>query len=93
MVHSSKRLLFRIFFVLEIVLFLWSYTFGSHGLYAIWQIRSECKHVLERIEVLHQKIAEMKACSKALEEDPFFKEKIAREQLQMARADEIIYYY
>ena len=89
---TVKQVILRVFFSLEIIAFILVYIFGAHG-YMIMrhltkenaqlsvQIQSACHEVM----TLEQQIHDWNTTS-------FYKEKFAREHLQMAREGEIVYY-
>lgn len=86
-----KRLSARLLFVSELLIFVWVYFYGAYGFFELTALRQECaevamqkEHELAKIKLLQNKIIAWNVHS-------FEKEKLAREQLQMARKDEIIY--
>lgn len=92
MVIDIKRAISRGLFVIELCIFSWVYLFGLHGFYHLLELRSEC-------DLMQQKLVCKKADIDMLKEQiidwnvhSFYKEKMAREQLQMARNSELIYY-
>jgi len=89
---NIKKICMRTFFGLEMILFGGIYLFGPHGMRALMSIEQEK-------EVLVQEIAGLQADVNGLEQSivlwdahPLYKEKIAREQLQMACKNDEIYY-
>ena len=74
---------------LEIIIFLLIYIYGSYGLREISVLKKENNQLQGTITQLQQDIAD---CKVELENisHPFYKEKIAREQLQMAHKDDIV---
>lgn len=87
-----QRAVFYIFFSLEIVLFIFFYIFGTHGTRALYYLQEKNVVLRNENESIKAEILKLEyicgtdACSS------FYKEKIARERLQMARSDDIIYY-
>lgn len=88
----TKKMILRIFFALEGVIFMGMYIWGACGMRAILKLE-------ETMEQLHKETLAMEHEIAILENDianwhkhPFYKEKVAREQLQMARSGEEIYY-
>lgn len=88
---TFKQVILRTFLVVEIIIFSCTYIFGAQGLRSMWYIKNECS-------ILEHEIEQLQVCIKQLEldidiwkSDPFYKEKIAREQLGMAREDETVY--
>ena len=91
MSKKIKQTVLQSFFVLELFTISFFYLFGAQGLPVIYRFRQENKQ-------FEQEIAQLKVHVLALEKElndwhhyPYYKEKIAR-QLQMARADDQIYY-
>jgi cell division protein FtsB len=88
----AKQTILRSFFVVELVTLSFFYLFGAHGLPIIFQFKKESQQIETEIEKL-QKV--MNALEKKLNDwhdYSYYKEQIARQQLQMARPDEQIYY-
>lgn len=87
-----KKAFIRLVYIVQITLYGWYYHEGYQG-YRIQkelccetnQIKSEIANINKEINDLAQEIEMMNSI-------PFYKEKIAREQLHMAYPDEIIYY-
>lgn len=86
------RLLFRIFFCLEVIFFCVMYVIGSQGMRVVW--RQEVENNLFELSTkeLEREVVCLKNDVQAWQKNPFYKEKIAREQLQMARGNDTIYY-
>ena len=93
MLLIQKRSALRIFLVLEVVVFVWSYIFGSHGWYAIVQLSCESKKILMTCKRVESEIVTYEKKIALVTSDDFFIEKIAREKLQMAKSGETIFYY
>ena len=87
----KKRTIFRLFFVAEIIIFGYFYYFGAQGIRAVQELNVENEQISKKITVLNEEISSIKEQIVAWNEDPFHKEKIAREQLQMAAEGEEIY--
>ena len=87
----KKRTILRLFFTTEIILFSWFYWYGPHGMQAVAHIVAENYKIEEQIRVVKQKVAELEKLVVAWQTNDFLKEKIAREQLQLAREGEEIY--
>ncbi|MBA3954517.1 septum formation initiator family protein [Candidatus Dependentiae bacterium] len=87
-----KRRIVRIAFVAEIMLVSFYYFFGSHGLQALRALSSSNKELLSAIEILEQETNALKHELAEWKTDTFYKEKQAREKLQLAYANEDIYF-
>lgn len=83
-----------LYFILgiEIVMFAGFYMRGPHGLQALEGMRGECTAIHHDVEALRQEVATLQHEIDQWEQHPFHKEKIAREQLQMARTDDEVFY-
>ena len=82
-----------LFLSFEITVFMFVYFFGAYGVMVLSKIdRDNCfleKEIIKikkQNEVLEQEIV-------CWENDPFYKEKLAREVLQMGKKEEIVYFY
>lgn len=87
----NKKLLLRLFFTTEILLFGWFYYYGVRGIVAVQELKAENKEIAVQVASLQNEIDAVDAQIIAWNSDPYFKEKIAREQLQMARDGDEIY--
>lgn len=88
----GKQHVARIFLLCQSLLFGWFYLFGNHGITSINVLKKEINglqlhtcQLQKENDTLHHTLAMQNQHS-------FFKEKIAREQLQMARTQEEIYF-
>lgn len=89
--RTIKRLLLRIFFLGQILVFGVNYTMGTHGLRTLWTVNKNNCRLQKKIDILHQELQDLEQQKNSWNSDPFLKEKVAREQLQLAKADEDIY--
>lgn len=87
-----KKMMLRLFLMAEIVVLSYVYVFGKSGLYALEKSRDEIKKVEQEIVQVKNEIAQLESRVSEWETDDFYKEKFAREQLQMACRDEEIFY-
>jgi cell division protein FtsB len=76
----------------EILCFFGMYWAGSNGLRSVWHARSMNIIKEQELLVLKNEVEDLKRQLHQWETEPFYKEKVAREQLQMARAGDMIYY-
>ena len=89
---KSKSCVSRIFLLCEILIFLGVYFFGTNGISTLSMVRSENMKLEQEIKDLNGEIATLEHEITAWNADPFYKEKVAREQLQMAcKGDEILF--
>lgn len=87
-----KRRLLRMFFGVELLFFAGVYTYGPHGLNVWHTLQQENGQITNQINALKADVALLEHDIVAYNKHPFYKEKIAREQLQMARKGDTIYY-
>lgn len=87
-----KKKLLRLFFVCEIMVFCWIYCFDAHGLKSLYQKRQTRRAFEEKIQSLQADVERAQLAVVVFNSDPFYKERIARERLQMARTGDLIYY-
>lgn len=87
-----KRKILRIFFGAEIFVFFLAYFFGSQGFYNLQKLKHENAVLEKDIFASEQELSDLAAEVVAWQTEPFYKEKLAREHLHMARTDEEIYY-
>jgi cell division protein FtsB len=92
MVKDIKKLTLRIFLALEIILFSLFYIFGSQGLQALMRLRHQNIILHNELESIQQDVKNLELELVDWRKNQFYKEKIAREQLQMARPEEDIYF-
>jgi cell division protein FtsB len=90
---TIKKALLRIFFAFEIVVFSFVYLFGAQGLSTMRQLKQEDTQLQTTLVQLEQEVQTLTIHVAALKTNPFYLEKIARENLHMARKDEVIYVY
>jgi len=86
----KKKIVSRALIILEVIIFLAFYCWGSEGVSRLNELRSENKHLTNNIESLEKEVASLEGEVIQFKKDPFYKEKIAREQLQMAYKNEEI---
>lgn len=86
-----KKYFLQIFLYIEIIIFSFFYLFGSNGLKSLHDLENQNNSLTIENNLLKQEINELQSNITQWDNDPFYKEKIAREQLQMARPDEEIY--
>jgi cell division protein FtsB len=87
-----KAYLLRLFLLGEIVIFGVVYFWGVDGVNRYNKICEENRKIEQDIIVLKKEVQDLEAQLSAWQTDPFYKEKVAREQLQMARAGEELFY-
>jgi len=90
--YTSKQFFTRAAFLAEVCAFLAIYLYGSHGLQSVRGLEQE--NALLEMETAHatQQVTRLQEEIASWHRDDFRKEKIAREQLQLARPGDEIYY-
>lgn len=88
-----KQTMLRIFFAGEVIIFTGFYFCGSNGVFAVAQLKKESAVIEQKIQITMHDIEQLQTTITAWQSDPFYKEKIARETLQMARKDERVFTY
>lgn len=86
-----KRVVLRLFLLLEVVVFGYIYLFGNNGLHALTKLKQETVLFEQEVDQLAREVTSLEDEIETWESDDFYKEKIAREQLQMARKNDEIY--
>ena len=87
-----RRRALRFLFVAEIVLFVTFYLFGSNSIQRLLELQSEQKELDMQLQNVKANVSYLNEQIELWNESSFFKEKVAREQLQMAREYDEIYY-
>ncbi len=87
----TRRLLLRVFFGIEVVIFSGFYFFGGQGIRGIRALHKHTALSILENKALEDEIKNLEDTVLAWQTNPFYKEKVAREQLQMARKGDIIY--
>jgi len=80
------------FFVIEIFIFLGVYFFGGNGLQYLTRLKNENKQMHDQLQYLKQQMVALEKDIHDWNSNDFYKEKIAREKLQMARKGDQIYF-
>ncbi len=86
-----KRLILRVFLIGEVLALSGWYIGGNSGLRAIRSAERYNKQVLADIDTLEKEIGILKDELEERQKNSFYKERIARQELQMAREHEEIY--
>ncbi len=91
LVKELKRMTFQFFLGAEIIVVTFFYLIGPGGLQALKSAQRQNSNLIEEIKRTE---GEVNALSRELADrknNPFYKESIARKELQMAYENEIIY--
>jgi cell division protein FtsB len=88
----TKRYLLRLFFLLEIIIFIGIYLFSAQGLQVLRSMKKDNLQVKVKIASLQDEIVELEEEVQEWQNNSFYKEKIAREELQMAKTGDEVYF-
>jgi cell division protein FtsB len=91
-VRIDKRIIIRLFFAVEVVVFMGSYFFGVQGIQAMRALDLENKAIALEMATIKSEVDQLDQQIIAWSSNDFYKEKIAREQLQMAHAQDEVYF-
>ncbi len=86
-----QRTALRVIIGFEIALVVFFYLFGKGGLHALRQADALNKELLSDIKMLDEEIAQLQYELDERQQNPFYKESIARKELQMAYKNETVY--
>ncbi len=85
-------MLLQLLLIAEGCIFVYVYLYGNNGMYALQQLHNENEQLEQNIDQLSQQVTQLEHEITVWEINDFYKEKVAREQLQMSRKDDEIYY-
>jgi len=89
---TFKRTMLRVFFGLEVCVFVGVYLFGPSGLQTMLRLENENTQLDNEVASLQKEVFVWEEKIAVWQSDDFYKEEIARKQLQMARGGDEIYY-
>lgn len=90
---KKRRLVFVTFFVLFFIYLTASLIFGDMGLIRYVQLNRTKVRMERRMDDIVKQNEKLKTQIKLLKTDPFYREKLAREEYGLARPDEYIFQY
>ncbi len=90
---KKRRLIFFTFVILCFIYLTVSLLFGDMGLIRYMELNKTKKNLEKQIVEISRQNEEIKTQIKLLKEDPFYREKFAREEFGLARPDEYIFQY
>lgn len=82
----------KLLFVFELGCFFQLYVYGKNGLQLLHKQESELRTVRSQVDQIKKSIEHISAEIDEWQRDDFYREKIAREQLQMARKGDKLFY-
>ena len=89
----KRRLIFITFVVLSFVYLSISLLFGDAGLLRYIELNKTKKGLEKQLVEINRQNEKIRTQIKLLKEDPFYKEKLAREEFGLAKPDEYIFKY
>jgi cell division protein FtsB len=89
----KRRLIFLTFIVLSFIYLSISLVFGDMGLLKYIELNRTRKNLEKQVAEISSQNQQIKTQIKLLKEDPFYKEKFAREEFGLAKPDEYIFQY
>ncbi len=87
-----KKAMMRLFLIAEMITFGYIYVCGKNGLQSLYNHQNMVMDIKQDIMFLDQEVVLLEKEINVWQSDDFYKEKIAREQLQMARRDDELFY-
>jgi cell division protein FtsB len=88
----TKKMFGHIVFYCWVITFVVYYVCGQRGLLKGYVYAREIKGIEHEISLLEREISQLEYEIDQWEREPFYKEKVAREQLQLARPGDMVYY-
>ena len=92
MAHTIKRSVIPLLFLTEIILFIGLYLYGPHGRPLLHKLKKENDAIMSTIITTENDIEQLHTMIAAWQSNPLYQERIAREKLHMAKAQEQVYY-
>ncbi len=89
---SIKKISFRVFFLIEILIFMFTFLFGSNGINVLIKTQQENNNLISEIFLLKNELQSITNQIEEFQKDPFYKEEIARTKLQLSNESDEIYY-
>lgn len=90
---KKRRLIFFTFIILSFVYLSISLVFGEMGLFRYMEMNKTKKNIERQVADINRQNEQIRNQIKLLKEDPFYREKLAREEFGLAKPDEYIFKY
>ncbi len=90
---KKKRLIFFTFVLLSFIYLSINLVFGDMGFFRYLELNRTRRTLEKQLTDLTRQNEDIRTQIKLLKEDPFFREKLAREEFGLARPDEYIFKY
>lgn len=88
----AKKIFMRLLLVVEMAAFGHLYLFGKNGIQSLRKQQTVVVDLQKNITLMKDEIDQLESEMYAWQTDDFYKEKVAREQLQMARKGDELFY-
>jgi cell division protein FtsB len=93
MENRRRRIMFLTFFFLGFLYLAVSFIFGDMGLRKYSELNKRKVLLEKQIKEIEKENSALRSDVKLLKEDPYYREKYAREEFELARPDEYIFRY
>jgi len=90
---KKKRLIFLTFVVLSFIYLSISLVFGDMGLFRYLELNRTKKNLEGQLTEINRQNEQLRTQLKLLKEDPFYREKLAREEYGLSKPNEYIFQY
>jgi cell division protein FtsB len=87
-----KHIFYTVALCVQCMLFIYVFIYGNKGWLTLRVLKQEVVQGAQAVDRCTEKIVQLKSEAELWATDPFYKEKIAREELQMARKGDEIFY-
>jgi cell division protein FtsB len=89
----KKRLIFLTFVVLSFIYLSISLVFGDMGLFRYLELNRTKMNLESQLSEINRQNEQLRTQLKLLKEDPFYREKLAREEYGLSKPNEYIFQY
>ncbi|PKL52296.1 MAG: hypothetical protein CVV37_01885 [Nitrospira bacterium HGW-Nitrospira-1] len=90
---KKKKLIFLTFVILSFIYLAISLVFGDMGLFRYLELNRTKINLQNQIAEINRQNEQFRTQLKLLKEDPFYREKLAREEFGLSRPNEYIFKY
>jgi len=90
---KKKRLIFLTFVVLSFIYLSISLVFGDMGLFRYLELNRTKMNLESQLSEINRQNEQLRTQLKLLKEDPFYREKLAREEYGLSKPNEYIFQY
>ena len=90
---KKKKLIFLTFVVLSFIYLSISLVFGDMGLFRYLELNRTKKNLEGQLSEINRQNEQLRTQLRLLKEDPFYREKLAREEYGLSKPNEYIFQY